>query len=230
MFRGITRNYTAGREGGRVLAILIHTYNGKGRSLYNWFQNNNTGVSAHYAVFLDGGNEQYVREEDRAHHAGHLWWNKVTIGIEHQDNGNPQDSVRTNELYATSARLCFDILVRHGHRVANEHTIKPHNEASATGCPGGLDIARIRKETQNYMDLLNKYEKEAASYKAQFQAEKAARESIQSQLGDIKAQLENELEYSSKLEKDVEALKRRVNKDTTSSLSKLIQSLKRIWK
>src|SRR5690606_24011176 len=66
----IQRNYTSGRAGQLPQFVVIHTYNGGGRSLYNWFNNATAQVSAHYAIFLDGNGEQYVDESNTAWHAG----------------------------------------------------------------------------------------------------------------------------------------------------------------
>lgn len=140
----ISTNHQKGRNGNTITSIVLHTYNGKGRSLFNWFSNPQSGVSAHYAIFLDGNGEQYVSHSDTAWHAGDANVNVQSIGIEHQDNGNSGDSVRTNEMYEASAqlvaRLCkeFNIPCRRG-----RHGILEHREVTSTGCPGGLDVNRI---------------------------------------------------------------------------------------
>lgn len=144
MQRFIDKNFTGGRQGNSPQFVVIHTYGGAGRSLFNWFNNSSSQVSAHYAIFKDGNNEQYVREEDTAWHAGNWEANLRSIGIEHQDDGNPNDAVRTNELYETSAQLIADIYKRYGWDINNQGLIKPHNEFVQKVCPGALDIGRIR--------------------------------------------------------------------------------------
>lgn len=144
MQRFIDKNFTGGRQGNSPQFVVMHTYGGAGRSLFNWFNNSSSQVSAHYAIFKDGNNEQYVREEDTAWHAGNWEANLRSIGIEHQDDGNPNDAVRTNELYETSAQLIADIYKRYGWDINNQGLIKPHNEFVQKVCPGALDIGRIR--------------------------------------------------------------------------------------
>lgn len=140
----IDRNYTPGRSGAKIEITVGHTYNGKGKILQGWFNNPIAQVSAHYSVHKDGTIAQYVREEDTAWHAGQWEGNIHSIGIEHQDDGNPGDSVRTNEQYESSAQLIADIYRRYKLDINNQGLIKPHKEFTSTGCPGGLDITRIR--------------------------------------------------------------------------------------
>jgi N-acetylmuramoyl-L-alanine amidase CwlA len=140
----IQRNYTSGRNGNFVTSIVLHTYNGKGRSLFNWFNSQSAQVSAHYAIFKDGNGEQYVRHEDTAWHAGDLNVNVQSIGIEHQDDGNPNDSVRTDAMYETSAQLVADLCRQYNIPCRRgRHGILEHREVSSTGCPGGLNVDRI---------------------------------------------------------------------------------------
>lgn len=148
----ISNNFESGRNKHDVKFVIVHTYNGKGRSLFNYFNDPNSGVSAHYAVFLDGNLEQYVNEEDTAWHAGNLDANYDSIGIEHQDNGKPDDSVRTDELYQASIKLISDIYLRYGWDKTNQGLIKPHYEYTTTGCPGGLDLDRIRTGVYNRLN------------------------------------------------------------------------------
>jgi len=135
-----------------VYRIVLHTYNGAGRSLFNWFQNNIVQVSAHYAVFKDGNTEQYVDENEKAYHAGHAWWNDVSIGIEHQDDGVPEDTARTDEMYEASAQLVADICLRWRLPV-NRTTVVKHSECTTTGCPGGLDVDRIVRRAAEILSV-----------------------------------------------------------------------------
>jgi len=150
----ITKNFKTGRakriEFPRpgVYKIVIHTYNGKGTSLYNWFQENTVSTSAHYSVWKNGTIEQYVRENDTAWHAGQSWWNDVSIGIEHQDDGNPADPVRTEQLYEASAELVADICRRWNIALTADNIV-PHKKTASTGCPGGLDVNRIITRAQH---------------------------------------------------------------------------------
>lgn len=161
--RYIQRNYTKGRVyGGKIFSpkrIIIHTYGAKGRSLFDWFNKPNSNASAHYAVFKDGTIEQYVDERDTAWHGASSKYpinNYDTIGIEHQDDGYSHDYVRTNELYASSAKLVAQICKQYG-IPCNSKYIEPHKKYADDGrtCPGGLDINRIIKEANNILSINN---------------------------------------------------------------------------
>jgi N-acetyl-anhydromuramyl-L-alanine amidase AmpD len=219
----ITRNYTKGRGGERVRLIVLHTYNGKGRSLYSWFQNNTAGLSAHYAVFLDGDAERYVKHKDMAHHAGSYWANSVSIGIEHQDNGEP-NAPRTDAMYEKSAQLVFE-LCRAYKLPINRNTIRKHSEMSVTGCPGGLDVDRIVNRAKQLMDELRREINRAEKAEKALEAEKVSHSAT-------KMQLENEEDYSEKLEGEVEKLKKRVEKldNGVNLLQKLHGIIKKIRK
>lgn len=144
----IQNNFSKGRFGETVEFVVLHTYGGKGRSLYNWFNSLQSKVSAHYAVFLDGEVEQYVDELDTAWHAGNWWFNTKSIGIEHQDDGNYMDSVRTDKLYTASINLISDIFIRYGWSWENvDYHIKIHRDIlnGAVACPGGLNVDKIKE-------------------------------------------------------------------------------------
>lgn len=125
----------------KVLRIVMHTYDGGGRSLYNWWLQSK--LSSHYAVFLDGGIEQYVEDDNTAWHAGNDDINRTSIGIEHQDNSKPQDKVRTDAQYESSAWLVAQLWLRHG-----VVPLEKHNKYVNKTCPGGLDVERIRKRAE----------------------------------------------------------------------------------
>lgn len=154
--RFVTNNFSKGRQGYLVRRIILHTYDGRGTSLFNWFNNPESRTSAHYAVFKNGTVEQYVKENNTAWHAGTATNsnrpnnNLESIGIEHQDDGRPSDNSRTEALYEASAKLIADICERRGIPVRLlkrsekwESGISLHNYYAARACPGGLDANRI---------------------------------------------------------------------------------------
>lgn len=148
----IQNNYTAGRQGNRIEYIIMHSYGGPGTSLYNWFNRPSTRASAHYAVLKNGSIEQYVYESNTAWHAGNWVANLRSIGIEHQDDGNHSDSIRTNELYTSSIHLVSGIFYSLGWHYSESHTrIRLHREFSNTLCPSGLDVERIRTGVKNLL-------------------------------------------------------------------------------
>jgi hypothetical protein len=151
--RILPRNWTSGRSGRQVEMVIVHTYDGSGKSLFNWFSRESTKASAHYAIFLDGDIEHLVEEADTAWHAGVWDINCKSIGIEHQDLKRPEDSVRTPELYESSAQLIADIYRRHGLPFNDMGRIKPHREYSPKRtCPGGLDLERIRNRVREILN------------------------------------------------------------------------------
>lgn len=153
-YRVITnlQRYTQGRAGQPILHIVLHTYDGVGDDLYNWFQNLSPGTSAHYSVSLTGKVRQYVWEADTAHHSGNALYNYRSIGIEHQDNGQPTGVHRTEEQYNASAQLVYEICVRNSIPIDRSRIVL-HREVLLDGnnparCPGNLDINKIISKAQ----------------------------------------------------------------------------------
>jgi len=147
-------NFMRGRQGQSGQDIIIHTNGAKGTDLFNWFQNNTIQVSAHYQIYLTGQIDQYASEDDTAYHAGVWEENLRSIGIEHEDDGNPNDSTRTDAQYESSAQLIADIYRRHGLPFNDMGRIKPHNEFVPTrSCPAGLSIDRIRTRVNQILNV-----------------------------------------------------------------------------
>lgn len=149
--------YEKGRRGNQPKYIIIHTVVGSLDSAVHEFQNVQNGrmVSAHYICGNDGRIAQSVKEEDTAYHAGNFSMNLQSIGIEHEDNAQP-NSPRPDSLYETSAELIADICKRNNIPIAREF-IRKHNEVPnpndasktvATSCPGTLDIDRLVSRAQ----------------------------------------------------------------------------------
>jgi hypothetical protein len=156
-------NFTPGRGGKTVTTLVLHTMVGSMQSSQNVFFNAAKQVSAHYGVGLDGTLRQWVSEGDTAWHAGNWLVNESSIGVEHEDNGNYNDAVRTDAEYASSARLVADICHRYNipcklanvdpnTKMPTEPGIVTHKQVDtlpgSTGCPDGLDVDRIIREAQ----------------------------------------------------------------------------------
>lgn len=136
-------NYSPGRFGSVVDHIIIHTMDGTLESTWQVFSNpDGRNVSAHYGIGLDGSVTQYVDEGNTAWQAGNWNMNTRSVGIEHEDGGNYNDSVRSDAEYETSAQLVADLCRRYSIPADRTHILK-HSEVTATGCPDGLDIDRI---------------------------------------------------------------------------------------
>lgn len=136
-------NYSPGRFGSVIDRVLIHTMDGTLESTWQVFSDpNGRQVSAHYGIGLDGSVTQYVDEGNTAWHSGNWNMNTRSVGIEHEDGGNYNDSVRSDAEYETSAQLVADLCRRYSIPADRGHILK-HSEVTATGCPDGLDIDRI---------------------------------------------------------------------------------------
>lgn len=98
-----------------VNKITIHTIEGTSFSAKEWFQDCQSGVSAHYisGEYPDHSNIesviQSVCEEDKAYHVG--VHNSSTIGIEHAGSANA--TLFTSAFYQESADLVADIASRY---------------------------------------------------------------------------------------------------------------------
>src|SRR3990167_3035122 len=139
-----SNNYTVGRGGKKISKIVMHWIVGTLESADATFANPDRLASAHYGIG-DKEIHQYVKEEDTAWHASNLTVNRESIGIEHSggwDLGNGQRAKPTEETHKTSALLIADICKRYSIPIDKDH-ILPHNNFSATQCPGSLDIDKL---------------------------------------------------------------------------------------
>lgn len=160
----ILYNYTKGRQGYNPDFIVYHTIVGYQDNVAPWFNNPNSKVSSHFLVRLDGTIEQYVDIYDTAWHAGDWITNLRSVGIEHADQNNPYDSVRTKELYNSSALLSAYIIRLRGWYIfpniedfVRSHFFVKHKDVKgvSTACPAGLDVEKIKRLT---FEILSKPE------------------------------------------------------------------------
>ncbi len=116
-------NYTVGRPFGPLSYIVIHVTEGSYYSAISWFQNPNSGVSAHYVIrSADGQITQMVRNADTAYHAGNWTYNVRSIGIEHEGYID-QPSWFTDVMYRSSAALVRYTANRYGIKKDRAHII-----------------------------------------------------------------------------------------------------------
>lgn len=159
----ISKNFTRGRyHNGKPCTadqIILHTC--EGNDPYPWFTHpDNNNSSAHFSIDFQGNIYQYVDTYDTAWHTGGLA-NNIGIGIEHWDNLNPADSVRSTAMYESSARLVAYLCEKHNKPiqfVPNAdapgvvlHRTYNHNRT----CPGGLDHLRIVNRAKEIASEVN---------------------------------------------------------------------------
>jgi N-acetyl-anhydromuramyl-L-alanine amidase AmpD len=155
------RNYSPGRAGYRVEAIVVHIAEGYLDGAYSWFDNPASQASSHYMVGKGGQIWRFVNETDMAWHAGGVAFpswvllkpnvnpNLYTIGIEHEGfSGEPW----TDAMYQSCAELIADICRRYGIPVDRNHIIG-HNLINSNGranCPGtGVNWDRLLKTVRD---------------------------------------------------------------------------------
>lgn len=140
--------YTPGRTV-PVDQLVFHTTVGSYAQTVATFQGGFRLVSAHYVI--DEHEDRIARcvvEASTAWHAGNWPVNQRSIGLEHVDNGG-YDEPRDPELYVRSARLVAGIAERRPQipLELHEDPERPgcirHRSATATHCPGTLDVELI---------------------------------------------------------------------------------------
>lgn len=140
-----TPNYTKGRAGKKIIAIVNHITAGNYPGCLNWMQNPQAKASAHYLVNRAGEIFQLVKDEDTAWHAGVVnkpnWPlydgtnpNRYTIGIEHEGF----DGSLTEKQYGATLWLHKYLIEKHKIPVDREHIIGHYriNPVNRPNCPG----------------------------------------------------------------------------------------------
>jgi len=150
----LVKNFTKGRKGHKVDAIVTHIMEGSMVGTLSWFNNPNAKASSHYGISRKGEIVKYVEEEDTAWHAGRVNRpthplviarggvspNLYTVGIEHEGFAK---EVPTDAMITASVWLINDILKRHNLQ-PSRNTIINHREIAADKtCPGMMDADLI---------------------------------------------------------------------------------------
>ncbi len=146
-------NYTAGRQGYRPEAIVIHIMAGTLVGTDAWFSSRQSGVSAHYGIGKQGEVHQYVDESDSAWHAGRRYapsWslikdrvnpNLYTIGVEHEGR---DDDAWPDTMYDASARLIQGVCLRWEIPIDRRHIVGHREIYARKTCPGHrVDLNRL---------------------------------------------------------------------------------------
>ncbi|HPF20050.1 MAG TPA: N-acetylmuramoyl-L-alanine amidase [Syntrophomonas sp.] len=143
-------NYTAGRGGRKIIAIVNHQTGGQGPGALSWLSNPASKVSAHYLIFRDGTVYQLVRLQDTAWQAGAVdqpsWMlydgtnpNRYTLGIEHEcypavgGDGN-----LTERQYHATLELHRQLISNHSIVADRTHIIGHYqlDSVNRSNCPG----------------------------------------------------------------------------------------------
>lgn len=153
-------NFTRGRSEQVPLGIVVHTTAGTWESALDWFGREESEVSAHYLVGLDGRIAGLVDERDTARHAGRVLDpttslvaggidpNLITVGIEFEDAGMPLDVRRPAAQYASGAQLIAATAARWEITLDREHVVGHREIFAAKDCPGNLDVERLVAEAE----------------------------------------------------------------------------------
>lgn len=150
----LVKNFTKGRRGRPVVAIVTHIMEGSMAGTMSHFNSPNSKASAHYGISKEGEIVQYVDEDDTAWHAGRVNKpthplvldrmpdspNLYTIGIEHE--GFTADEP-TEKMIKASLWLMKDISSRHGFILSRRTLINHREIASDKKCPGKMDATSI---------------------------------------------------------------------------------------
>lgn len=180
IWRPLQRGFDVGRFGYNIDWIINHTVAGYEANVYDWFNRVGTQSSATFLVRMDGMIEQYTDINNTTWHAGSAEANMRSIGIEHSDQNNPYDSVRTPELYESSAWLNAWIIKMRGWYIPpnlndfiNAQFFRLHKNMPnvSTDCPAGLDVVRIYRrayeiltENLDKATIFDSFQKEEHSY------------------------------------------------------------------
>lgn len=147
-FQWIASPNFGSRDGDAIRYVIVHDMEGFMPGSIAIFQNPATEVSAHYLVrSSDGHIVKMVYEHDDAWHCGHGWFNRHSIGIEHEGFAHKKDGggYYTAKMYAASAQLTCSIAVRYNIPVDRKHIFGhlnvPSNLDSTTICSDAEGIA-----------------------------------------------------------------------------------------
>ena len=121
------------RLGAHIHYVIIHDMEGTMPAAISIFKNPANQVSAHYLVrSRDGHIVKMVRETQDAWHAGHGWFNRHSIGIEHEGFAHRKrgGGYYTDRLYQASAQLTCAIAHRYHIPVDRKHIFGHENVPS----------------------------------------------------------------------------------------------------
>ncbi|MFT3695491.1 MAG: N-acetylmuramoyl-L-alanine amidase [Kofleriaceae bacterium] len=122
------------RLGYKINYVVIHDMEGTMPGAIAVFKNPANETSAHYLVrSRDGHIVKMVYEHDEAWHAGHGWFNRHSIGIEHEGFAHKKNGggYYNDTLYTASSELTCSIAHRYGIPVDRKHIFGHENVPSS---------------------------------------------------------------------------------------------------
>ena len=143
-------NYTTGRNGKKIIAIVNHQTAGQCPGSLSWLCNAAAKASAHYLIYRDGTVYQLVKDSDTAWHAGAVnkpsWKlydgsnpNHSTIGIEHECYPAVGGDGNLTELqYQATLALHRQLIKAHSIPIDRDHIIGhcQIDSVNRPNCPG----------------------------------------------------------------------------------------------
>lgn len=149
-------NWQMGRAGLKPEALVIHLADGSLIGTDEWFLTARplNPTSAHYGVGKDGSIHQYVKDVDRAFHAGNVVQptaklvlakkgvnpNLWTIGIEHEGRMTDVGPWSDAQIHA-SAELIVSLAKQWSIPIDRDHIFGHHEVYAVKPCPGpGIDL------------------------------------------------------------------------------------------
>jgi len=136
------------RQGYPIRYVVIHDIEGTMAGAIAVFKSSANQTSAHYIVRShDGHIVKMVLERNNAWHAGHSWFNRHSIGIEHEGFAHRKNGggYYTDTLYGASAALTCSIVHRYNIPVDRKHIFGhenvPSSLSSHTLCSDARGIA-----------------------------------------------------------------------------------------
>jgi N-acetyl-anhydromuramyl-L-alanine amidase AmpD len=155
------KNFTKGRAGYKVEAIVLHISQGNLNGAYSWFNDSTSQVSSHFMIGKKGEVWQFINTDDTAWHAGGInkpnWPllkpqinpNQYTIGIEFE---GLTGETFTEAMYNSSAELIGYLCKEYNIPLDRNHIIGHYqiNSVSRAQCPGiGLNFDKMIQLSSN---------------------------------------------------------------------------------
>lgn len=139
-------NFSKGRNGKKIIAIVNHITAGAFPGCLSWMRNPQAKASAHYLITRQGKIYQMVRDEDTSWHAGMVnkpnWSlydgtnpNRYTIGIEHECLSG---GLLTEAQYKATVELHKMLIAKYNIPIDKDHIIGHYriDSVNRPNCPG----------------------------------------------------------------------------------------------